>query len=1199
MNLAFAIAALGGCGADLPPIELDDLEPDWAYNGEVSPITVTGANFYPSVTASSFAEPQVKSGFRAWLETDPPTELFVRPMTLTALEIQVPEGLEVGTYGLTVESSDGNRDTLDDALEVTNSRADHLAAFVEADDEDLIVGQWVPVRFQVQNRDDDIELESLEVNVVASLEDVELDSGTLARSAPIEGGVQGTIEDGQASVLLKSNVNDTVWLTVTPTIPTSVVQPVSVPVIFRAGRVAEISVDVEDPTSLVAGADTSVVLALRDVKGAIVDDDKLEVTILEACDGFNQATHELSGEQTFTFPLHRASGSPGCPKNQIQVFVDEDVSGESEMLDVAAGPAAQLGVLTSPEMTAGEPTGTVWVFMQDAFGNAVDDYDTAAPDLQLEDDVGGLQPGDPGKGSQACSRFENGWAECTVEVWKADPDVHIRAKDGHGFVGESAPFTVVAGPAAYIEVAPQLPVVQAGDDLQVRIYVTDGPGNVIHVESSSALYITDENEAPLDCQYVGIDPTISYEVHVFECQFTQVGTHRVSVDMPSAGLYDFESFDIAVQNGELAVISIDLGTTTVGAGQTFYADFVGTDAWGNPYVVQSDPDFDVRDASGTLTPTWVHLDASGRALNEPMNLKRAALTNRLVAMQDGAWLGSSPVFAITAGAFDEFLVDVDGPVVSIDDPGSVVVSAVDPYGNAIPSYDTPVSLYSQSGLGPRITVNSWVDGRAAVEYPFDTLGWGDALVAEDGDKGGESTVFDVVDFGCPAGPTAHLVVGSGLPLRLCLLPGMGATTFDLSGSVKGAELIDAYYYLRGDGTTYTTTSSGWSTNWTQPGGYAVSGIVVDHDLCASEESGWVYVGYDDGQPVGPVGVSISGGATSVHAADGWVTVDVTAWTCAGDPAISGTLLASVDNGSLVPTGTNRWTGSGLELGLDAFGMASIEWNMFGQAAGGLGTFVAGVRSGAAHGEVTLDIEGDTSHPTVLEVSPVGTLHDDFDSIAILFSDPMQAASIDGTSVQLTDPFGTPIGLDDLTLASSGRELVIDFQAQGGDAGAYTLTLDSSVRKAPGPYDNANTLDGDYDVPGAGDFVVSFGAVAETAPDILACDPSTTLFRPDGDVTGDDPFEADVVDLDLTATGPAAFWLLEVFDPFADRVFVSHFVAHDLDTGTVSWDGRSDDGTILENGTYTVAVTAKDASWNEGAPCLANVTIDNLLAPVGE
>jgi len=548
-------------------------------------------------------------------------------------------------------------------------------------------------------------------------------------------------------------------------------------------------------------------------------------------------------------------------------------------------------------------------------------------------------------------------------------------------------------------------------------------------------------------------------------------------------------------------------------------------------------------------------------------------------------------------------VDVHGPVLSIDDPGIVLVSAVDQYGNAIASYAEPVSLSSTKGLGNRITIDSWVDGRAALEFPFDTLGVEDTLVADDGVTSVESTYFDVVDFGCPAGPTANLVVGSGLPLSLCLVPGMGSTNFDLSGSVAGAEQIEVYHYVRGDGTTLRTSASGWSTSWSQPGGYAVSGIVIDRDFCASESSGWVYVGYADGQPVGPVDVAIAGSATSVHADTGWVIVDVIAKTCAGDWATGGSILASVDNGDLVPTGTNRYTGSGIELGLGASGTASIEWNMFDQPAGGVGTFVAGVRSGAAHGEITLDVDGDSSHPTVLEVSPVGTLDDDFDSIAILFSDPMLATSIDSTSVLLTDPFGTVIALDDLTLTGSGpnagRELVLDFPVQAGGAGAYTLTLDWSVRKAPGPYDNANTLDGDYDVFGVGDFVVSFGGVSDLAPDMLACDPSTTLFRPDGDPGDGDPFEADVVELDLDASGAAAFWLLEVFDPLGDRVSMSHFVARDLDTGVVFWDGRDSDGTILANGTYTLAVTAKDASWNEGAPCLANVAIDNLLTPVGE
>jgi hypothetical protein len=100
MNLAFAIVALGGCGADLPPIEVTELTPRWAYNGEPAKIMVVGRNFYPSVTASSFAEPQVESQFRAWVETDPPTEAdYAVPTSLTTLEVQIPEGSRSASTG--------------------------------------------------------------------------------------------------------------------------------------------------------------------------------------------------------------------------------------------------------------------------------------------------------------------------------------------------------------------------------------------------------------------------------------------------------------------------------------------------------------------------------------------------------------------------------------------------------------------------------------------------------------------------------------------------------------------------------------------------------------------------------------------------------------------------------------------------------------------------------------------------------------------------------------------------------------------------------------------------------------------------------------------------------------------------------------------------------------------------------------------
>jgi hypothetical protein len=56
--------------------------------------------------------------------------------------------------------------------------------------------------------------------------------------------------------------------------------------------------------------------------------------------------------------------------------------------------------------------------------------------------------------------------------------------------------------------------------------------------------------------------------------------------------------------------------------------------------------------------------------------------------------------------------------------------------------------------------------------------------------------------------------------------------------------------------------------------------------------------------------------------------------------------------------------------------------------------------------VTLDVDGDSSHPTVLEVSPVGRC-DDFDTVQSV-QRSIQAASISATSVVLSDPFGTPI-----------------------------------------------------------------------------------------------------------------------------------------------------------------------------------------------
>jgi hypothetical protein len=1210
MNQAFAIVVLGGCGTNLPPLELESLDPAWGYNGEITEVAITGRNFYPSVTASSFAEPEVDSDFRAWIDTDPPTRVDLLPTSLTTFKAQVGEGIVPGLYGFTVESVGGDRDTLDAAFQVTPTKADHLFATVP-DEGPYVVGEWVTIDIEVQDPDGYFVPIPLAIDVVTDVSTVEFMADTLDHQQALDGGIRGEIRDGHGYVTLTNHEDTDVHVTIAATDPTSVVSPTTLLLRFSPGNVASIAVFVtDDPEAIVAGADTHVRVAYLDENGVEVTEVPGTVTLYEACNAGSSISPDLVGPETFTLPLTRATGTAACPgKNTLVAYSNLEgigrVDGVSQDLTVAPGAASQLGVSANfAVISAGEEEGNVTVYMQDQYDNVLPDYETASPDLVLHDDVGGLQP--DGAGSQECERFEHGLAVCSVGLWTVGSDVTITAQDGKGLVGDSNPIQVIPGHAFDILVAPQDTTIQAGTPVEVQIQVTDVPGNALEIDptGSDQPRFTDEDGADLTdvCDYDGPVPGLD-EVHSFLCWFYVVDTKTIVVDMPSRSLSGFESPPISVENGDLSQVSIDLGgVTSVEAGVVLKADFVGTDAWGNPYVVQSDADLDVRDGTGSLTPLVVHLDAAGTALGQSLVIKRATLSDRVVAEQSGDWLGSSPVFAVTAGAFAELSVDVPGPVVSRDDPGVVLVSAVDSFGNALASYSDSVDVSSTQGLGSHVLISSWVDGRAAIVFPFDTTGWLDTLVATDGVHTGESDPFDVADFGCADGPTANLEVGAGLPLRLCILPGMALTTFDLSSSAVGGSPIEQYYFLRGDGTIQRMTTGAWSTTWNQPGGYEVAGIVIDRALCASQVKGWVYAGYDDGQPVGPLTATIDGGATAVHAFDDWVTVDVSAKTCTGDPAVGGTVLASVDIGDLVPSGTSRSTGTGIELTLDALGSASIEWSMFGQPAGGIGTFVAGVRSGAARGEVPIDIDGDSSHPTVFEVSPVGTYVDVLDSIAILFSDAMQDTSVSSTSVVLTDESGAAIPADDLSLATSGpnasRELIASFANFGGSAETYTLTLTSDLRKAPGLYDNANTLDGNY-TGGGDDFTVSFGAVSDLAPDVQSCDPSTTLFRPDGDATGMDPFEADAVDFDVAATGPAAWWLLEVFDLRGTRVGIFHVDASDLDSGTVTWDGRNNDGIVLPNGIYVAAITAKDDAWNEGAPCLAMVTVDAVLGRVSE
>lgn len=1192
----FMLAGLTGCGPEVPPLVVDRMTPDWGYNGEVSEVVIEGANFYPQVEPSAFGGADVFREFRGWLQTEPdPTEIDLLFIGYSQLKAQVPSGIAVGRYDLVVESPAGHRDTLADAFQVTDTRADHLVATSESNA--FVVGY--PVILSVEVQDPEGYVVPVDLDLLVTVDGGDNDANGIAWQDTLDGqkpygkGIQGTLRNGQGIITLTSMLPDDLWITIAPADKDSVVDPFTAFITFRAGQVQGVEIDILDAgTSFDAGETVSARLSLVDSEGNAVTGVAASVLLYEQCPtGQMQQTVNLTGEIIVDLALTGATGGV-CAENRVlasTIVEGAFVTGESEALEIAHGPPDGLGVVTTPlEVRAGEDEVTVYLEMQDAWGNWVFDHQDGAPEIVLKDNVGGLSLT---QGVQTCGGFVAGKGTCEAVLWKSASDVRITATDIDGRNGEGNPIDVLPGFAFAIDVDLATPTVDviAGEEFELRLRVLDAVGNPLELDPAlgDEPIFEDDDGTEVDCSYEGEVAGID-DVHSFLCTtYAADPNEKIIVDMPSRGLVGFSTSTFNVINNELAIVEIDLGgVTAVTAGQTFNVDFFATDAWGNPYVEQSDPVVDLFDATGSIDPHQVILDSSGMALGEGLSVPVSTPANQVVARQDGTWLGVSSVFTVEAAALDGLEVELEAPVVQVGEAVDVTVRAVDAYGNAVPGYSGTVTLSSDDALGEDVEISTWVDGEAVVPFVFDVLGMQDQLSVDDGVRSGISTALDVVDFTCATPPTAIL----DAPSRLCMVGGGStlSTTLDLTASLPGAALLDIYHHFDGEGWVRGTDPE-HDHSWSVAGAYPVQGIVIDEDGCASQDTSVVYAGPDDGQPVGPVDVAPL--SPTVDAEIDVATVEISAVDCSGDPSAWGTLLARADIGDLTGSSVVD-SGIGREVSLDGLGEASVSWSMLKQPTGGIGTFYAGVATGAAYGAVTIEITGDASHPVVWHVEPSGQSLDNFSEIEMVFSDPMQASSF-ASGMDLLNPSGIPVAYDSLWLSDDGRTVVADYSLLSGSAGAWELSLSSAIRKEPGALVGANPLDGAF-VGAGSDFVLTFGDVLYDAPDITGCTPDTVVFRPDGDDSGGAVWEADAVSMDVAADGAAEWWMLEVYDAGWEPVAVLHTDAGGASDATLSWDGRDNGGFVVDNGNYWLIWTAKDVSWNQGTSCAVRVAVDNLV-----
>ncbi len=1167
--VVIAGCTLAGCTLSPAAPSISGVTPNWGYNGEPTEIEIEGAHFFPSVIvggelgASNDDGGRIEGTFQAWLVGEDESFALdgVQHLSYDRIGAEVPEGLPVGTYGLQVEVPSGLVASVADAFTVTDTRADHLVLSVVTPA--YTVGAFAPVTIRLLDPEDHIVAQGMEVRLVATSESTGATGvtfyadGGLEDQQPLndEVGVTGRLgNDGEGVVLISSDVADDVLIEVFPVEPDAVVRGDRLFLAWKTGPVASVELALpEEGFSARAGEAFDLTVRLKDTFGNVLTTEPADLILFDECGGWVRPI-SIVGEGTVEVELTAA-----CAEDRIHAYAYA-TDWKSDPFAVLPGDHAGYEVQAVPRVVTAGGDLIVFVEAVDDWGNVVT---THAEPVALYDDLGGLDPG-MGRGEQSCPGFTAGAQVCSASVWIAGPAVEIRA-EGSGREGTAEPIEVLPDDAVTLLLDIGASTVAAGERFDATVRVIDRFGNSVGFDpggTDPVVFL--EGSDPIACTWTGAVAGAQR----FSC-YIEGAVPDARIEAHVLGLTGIAVDPLEVTNAELAEVEVDPQGITFVAGDAFTVSLRGVDAYGNPYVVQSDPTVDLSDTAGTMTPASAVLGPDGEVQVSSV-LYGAGPAVRIFASQAGVRLGASRPLLVAPDEQDALLVDAPRWV-SVDTDASVEVTAVDAYGNAIPDYAGTVTLSAVGGACDTVIVDAFYDGSATVDLPCTTPQLSEELEAVD-DLGfdGRSGVLDVVDLYCPDGPTADLSLDGGEDSIRCLADGGTVSVeADSSGSFGGGTGITVRHYS--DGTSVTRTPADSATfTYDTTGSHYVELLVADTRACADVDGGTIYVGSDDGEPTGPVTVTT---AASTASSVGSVTVTVTAEDCTSDLAAGKELLVRADLGT--PEGT--MTGEGIAVTLDAAGAATFLWE-FETGQMGTATVYAGSAGGGAVGSRSVAVTGDRVLPSVVEVEPSGLALGTVTTIDVTFSETMLPSTATATNLTLTGPDGVVAATYDWTTDLTTLRITPNVPLDGA-AGVYTLVVSKNLRDL----EEGNQLDGEWSGVRA-PATFTFGAVEVSLPEISSCGASVASFTPDGDDGTD--VEADSVALAPTATGTPAWWWLSVYARDGTRVRSLREPGSDP---TLSWDGRGNDGILRDSGSYRLSVAPIDTNGNVGGQC--DVAVD--------
>jgi hypothetical protein len=481
----------------------------------------------------------------------------------------------------------------------------------------------------------------------------------------------------------------------------------------------------------------------------------------------------------------------------------------------------------------------------------------------------------------------------------------------------------------------------------------------------------------------------------------------------------------------------------------------------------------------------------------------------------------------------------------VDAPFDVAVQAVDAWGNAtaMPSGDLAITgtVEACSHASARL-----VDGAGSVELVCGAASLDTELTVSGAGLSG-SAVVDILDLACPTGPTANLLLDGAEDAITC-----GDTVVaSVAESVPGDAAIDRVWLQVGEGSWAVTAEDGGIANLGATGIHVVRAVVADDRGCGDLDEAVAWAGRDDGSATGPITV-----AGPAIASDGdTVTMAVVATTCSGAVAAGDMLGVRADVGAPVVGAT----GDGLALTLDTGGASTFAWRV-DDGHGGPATLQVGTAT--AWGTASVVVAGDTVAPRIVAYS-----YEAGETVTLQFSEPMDIASValalDGAPVPVAwDADGVRATVDVDGVA--GAPFTVHVSPTAADLAGNTLADADRVRFDAG--------DAGLDTPGA-------------------CAADLARFTPDGDDGAGTA--ADQVTVTWTAAADPAAWVWRVLQDGE----VARAGRESGSARALLWDGRGDDGRIVEAGAYAIEVRAVAPDAAEGSACAAYVGVrETFTAP---